>query len=91
MTTDAEMSKKVIKALKHLPDEMDSQQISAFILTVLEGYVGSKISEAMSILITSTIVYGRARGVSDDRIATLMVASAHAIVDYQPTQNNKVH
>jgi hypothetical protein len=90
--TDDKLTGEMIKsALKQLPKEMDSQQISAFLLTVLDGYVGSKVSEAMSILITSTIVYGRARGISDNRIATLMVASGHAIVDYEPTQNNKVH
>jgi hypothetical protein len=91
MTTDAQLKDMVVEALKKMPHEMDTHQISAFLLTVLDGYVGPKVSEGVSILITSAVVYARARGVGDDRIAALLLASAYAISESNPTNSDKVH
>jgi len=90
MTDDTLAGKMVQAALKKLPPEMDSEQLSALLLTVVDGYVGPKISDGVSILITSAIVYARARGVSDERVAILLIASAHALADYG-TSNEQVH
>lgn len=90
MTDDVRTGKMVQEALKKLPPEMDSDQLSALLLTLVDGYVGPKVADGVSILITSTIVYARARGISDHRIAVLLIASAHSLADYG-TSNEQVH
>jgi len=90
MTDDKLAGRMVQEALKRLPPEMDSDQLSALLLTLVDGYVGPKISDGISILITSIIVYARARGVSDDKIAVILRASAHALADDR-TRNEQVH
>ena len=91
MTNDTLAGKMVQEALKKLPPEMDSEQLSALLLTLVDGYVGPKIADGVSILITSAIVYARARGVRDDRLAILLIASAHALSESNPTNSDKVH
>lgn len=84
-----EMSSQVVEdVLDILPEEINSQQLSAFILTLVDKYAGGKVSQAMSLLLTSTIVYGRTMGFTDEKIASFLESTAQHL---KTEQTPKVH
>lgn len=88
--SDELMGMAVEKAMKALPNTMDTDELSALLLTIIDRYVGMRrVSEGIALLLTSAVVYARASGVKDEKLATLLVACAIDISGRQPSE--KVH
>lgn len=66
----------VQEIMDKLPDAIQPKHLSALILTLVDRYAGGKTSEAISLFITMTIVYARAAGIEDSRMATLLEDTA---------------
>ena len=78
------------KALKGLPHQMDTDELSALLLTIIDRYVGThRVSEGIALLLTSAVVYARASGIADKKLAALLHACALDISNNDPS--NKVH
>lgn len=88
--SDEVMVLAVEKAMKALPDKLDTDELAALLLTIIDRYMGMRrVSEGISLLLTSAVVYARASGVKDEKLATLLVACAIDISGRQPSE--KVH
>ena len=78
------------KALKGLPNQLDTDELSALLLTIIDRYVGThRVSEGISLLLTSAVVYARASGIADKKLATLLHACALDLSGREPSE--KVH
>lgn len=88
--SDAVLGLVIEKALKGLPQQMDTDELAALLLTIIDRYVGmQRVSEGISLLLTSAVVYARATGISDKKMAALLLACALDISGNETT--NKVH
>jgi hypothetical protein len=74
--SDDKKATKVAKALSNLPDSLDTGEVSALLLTITDAYMGEHNSAAISMLLTTTVVYARALGVPDDKIALFLQGTA---------------
>lgn len=87
--SNKEKGDQVGKALSKLPQQMDTGEVSALVMTITDAYMGDHKSAAISMLITSGIVYARSSGIPDDKIAMLLRSTADHL-DEQP-YSPKVH
>lgn len=79
----------VQEIMDKLPDEITPKHLSALILTLVDRYAGEKKSEALSLFITTTIVYARASGFDDSMTAAILADTAKHLITEQPSK--KVH
>jgi hypothetical protein len=87
--SDKDKGDQIGKALSKLPPEMSTGEVSALIMTITDAYMSENKSAAISLLLTSGIVYARASGIPDEKIAIFLRSTADHLDDepYSP----KVH
>lgn len=75
--------------LSQLPDELEQGALSALLLTLADRYTGPDGREALSLLLTSSIIYGRTIGLPNEKIASILRAAAEQVS--QGNYIKKVH
>ena len=70
---------EVSAILERMPDELDTDELSAFILTLTSAYLNDHPREAVNMLLTSTILYAKSCGLPDKAIAAIFEASAEHV------------
>ena len=66
--------------MSRMPDSLTPEEVSAFVMGTVHAYMGDDVSAALSTLITSTIVYAKAVGIPDDRIAQALIGCADHVL-----------
>ncbi len=89
MTSHEEKTKMVEAAFECLPDDMKPDELSALLLTVVDAYMGDDRSVALSLLLTTTMVYARSIGMPDKKMAIVLRGAAEHLEE--PETKKKVH
>ena len=75
------MTKNVTKehintVMEALPDEMETNEISALLMTVVSAYLEEAPKEAVSLLLSTTVIYARSIGMPIEVIAKILHSAA---------------
>ena len=81
---------QVDKLLKSLPEGLDTAQVTALVLTIVDGYLSTSPGDAISVLLTGSITYARVRGVSENRIIRTLRDTAEYL-ENSTANSKKVH
>lgn len=68
-------SKTLDKIMNLLPDDLDEGHLAAFLLTVVDAYADGP-GNGLGLLMTASMTYGRARGVSAQNLAKIYRSAA---------------
>jgi hypothetical protein len=80
----------MIEAAVHcLPDNMQTEELSALLLTIVDSYMSDDRSVALSLLLTTAMVYARSIGMPDKKMAIVLRGAAEHLEE--PETKNKVH
>lgn len=89
MTSHEEKTKMVEAAVHCLPDHMQPDELSALILTIVDSYMSDDRSVALSLLLTTAMVYARSIGMPDKKMALVLRGAAEHLEE--PETKKKVH
>jgi hypothetical protein len=89
MTSREDKPKMIEAALECLPEDMKPDELSALLLTIVDAYMGDDRSVALSLLLTTTMVYARSIGMPDKRMAIVLRSAAEHLEE--PETKKKVH
>jgi hypothetical protein len=80
----------MVEAAVHcLPDNMQTDELSALLLTIVETYMSEDKTVALSLLLTTAMVYARSIGMSDKKMAVILRGAAEHLDE--PDNKKKVH
>jgi len=89
LTSHEEKTKMVEAAVHCLPDHMQPDELSALILTIVDSYMSDDRSVALSLLLTTAMVYARSIGMPDKKMALVLRGAAEHLEE--PETKKKVH
>lgn len=89
MTSHEEKTKMIEAAFDCLPNDMKPDELSALLLTIVDAYMGDDRSVALSLLLTTTMVYARSIGMPDSKTAIVLRGAAEHLEE--PETKKKVH
>jgi hypothetical protein len=89
MTSREDKPKMIEAAVDCLPDNMQTDELSALLLTILDAYMGDDKTVALSLLLTTAMVYARSIGMPDKRMAKVLRSAAEHLE--KPETEKKVH
>lgn len=83
------MTKNVTKehintVMEALPDEMETNEISALLMTIVNAYCEEAPKEAVSLFLTTTVIYARSVGMPLEVIAKILKATAENVTKNPP-------
>lgn len=73
--------------VKSLPTQLETGEISALILTLVDLYMKDSPAAAVNVLLTSTILYAKSCEVSDYAISRILKEASKTVL----TKQQKVH
>ena len=86
----AEEKKAMVEAaFECLPENLKTEEISALLMTVVDTYMGEDRTSALSVLLTTTMVYARTIGMPDSKMAVILRGAAEHLEE--PANTKKVH
>lgn len=66
--------------MKALPDEMNSNEISALVMTVINAYLEEVPREAVALLMSTTILYAHSVGMPAEAISKILHSAGDNVV-----------
>lgn len=89
MTSREDKTKMIEAAVHCLPDDMQTEELSALLLTIVDSYMSDDRSVALSLLLTTAMVYARSIGMPDKKMAIVLRGAAEHLEE--PETKKKVH
>jgi hypothetical protein len=89
LTSHEDKTKMVEAAVHCLPDNMQTDELSALLLTIVDSYMSDDKTVALSLLLTTAMVYARSIGMSDKKMALVLRGAAEHLEE--PDNKKKVH
>ena len=89
MTSHEDKAKMIEAAVHCLPDDMQTEELSALLLTIVDSYMSDDRSVALSLLLTTAMVYARSIGMPDKKMAIVLRGAAEHLEE--PEAKKKVH
>jgi len=89
LTSHEEKTKMIEAAVHCLPDNMQTEELSALLLTIVDSYMSDDKTVALSLLLTTAMVYARSIGMPDKKMALVLRGAAEHLEE--PETKKKVH
>ena len=81
MNDEQDLGEVVALALNMLPEEMTADEVTALVLTMVNGYLGNKTIIGVGVLLSAAVTFAQEKGYQNVNIAKLLVATAAMITD----------
>jgi hypothetical protein len=81
LNDEQDLGEVVALALNMLPEEMTADEVTALVLTMVNGYLGNKTIIGVGVLLSAAVTFAQEKGYRNENIAKLLVATAAMLID----------